>query len=165
MRERTIISSGFSKAFAMTGWRLGYTLAPPEITSQMFKVHQYAIMCAPTTSQFAGVEAVTNGDDDIEYMKAEYNKRRLFITHGLKDIGLEVFEPEGAFYVFPKIGNFGMTSEEFCTRLLYEHSVAIVPGTAFGECGEGYARISYAYSVKHIQTALEKIDNFVKIIK
>jgi aminotransferase len=165
MRERTIIASGFSKAFAMTGWRLGYTLAPPEITSQMFKVHQYAIMCAPTTSQFAGVEAVTNGDDDIEYMKAEYNKRRLFITHGLKDIGLEVFEPEGAFYVFPKIGNFGMTSEEFCTRLLYEHSVAIVPGTAFGECGEGYARISYAYSVKHIQTALEKIENFVKLIK
>lgn len=165
MRERTIIASGFSKAFAMTGWRLGYTLAPAEITSQMFKVHQYAIMCAPTTSQYAGIEAITNSDDDIEYMKAEYNRRRRFITKGLRDIGLEVFEPQGAFYAFPNIGDFNMTSEEFCMRLLHEHGVAIVPGTAFGDCGEGFARISYAYSIKHIQTALEKIEEFVKILK
>lgn len=165
MRERTIIASGFSKAFAMTGWRLGYTLAPREITSQMFKVHQYAIMCAPTTSQYAGIEAMTNADDDIEYMKAEYNRRRLFITKGLRDIGLDVFEPQGAFYVFPHIGEFDMPSEEFCMRLLHEHGVAIVPGTAFGDCGEGYARISYAYSVKHIQTALEKMQDFVKKLR
>ncbi len=165
MRERTIIASGFSKAFAMTGWRLGYTLAPREITSQMFKVHQYAIMCAPTASQYAGIEAMTNADDDIEYMKAEYNRRRLFITKGLRDIGLDVFEPQGAFYVFPHIGEFNMPSEEFCMRLLHEHGVAIVPGTAFGDCGEGYARISYAYSVKHIQTALEKMHDFVNKLK
>lgn len=165
MRERTIIASGFSKAFAMTGWRLGYTLAPREITSQMFKVHQYAIMCAPTASQYAGIEAMTNADDDIEYMKAEYNRRRLFITKGLRDIGLDVFEPQGAFYVFPHIGEFNMPSEEFCMRLLHEHGVAIVPGTAFGDCGEGYARISYAYSVKHIQTALEKMQDFVNKLK
>lgn len=165
MRERTIIASGFSKAFAMTGWRLGYTLAPREITSQMFKVHQYAIMCAPTASQYAGIEAMTNADDDIEYMKAEYNRRRLFITKGLRDIGLDVFEPQGAFYVFPHIGEFAMPSEEFCMRLLHEHGVAIVPGTAFGDCGEGYARISYAYSVKHIQTALEKMHDFVNKLK
>lgn len=165
MRERTIIASGFSKAFAMTGWRLGYTLAPREITSQMFKVHQYAIMCAPTASQYAGIEAMTNADDDIEYMKAEYNRRRLFITKGLRDIGLDVFEPQGAFYVFPHIGEFNMPSEDFCMRLLHEHGVAIVPGTAFGDCGEGYARISYAYSVKHIQTALEKMQDFVNKLK
>lgn len=165
MRERTIIASGFSKAFAMTGWRLGYTLAPREITSQMFKVHQYAIMCAPTTSQYAGIEAMTNADGDIEYMKAEYNRRRLFITKGLRDIGLDVFEPQGAFYVFPHIGEFDMPSEDFCMRLLHEHGVAIVPGTAFGDCGEGYARISYAYSVKHIQTALEKMQDFVNKLK
>lgn len=165
MRERTVIASGFSKAFAMTGWRLGYTLAPAEITAQMFKIHQYAIMCAPTTSQFAGVEAMTSGDADIEYMKEEYNRRRLFITHGLREIGLDVFEPQGAFYVFPRISDFGMSSEEFCTRLLYEHGVAIVPGTAFGDCGEGFARISYAYSVKHIQTALEKMGDFITKLK
>lgn len=165
MRERTVIASGFSKAFAMTGWRLGYTLAPAEITAQMFKIHQYAIMCAPTTSQFAGVEAMTSGDADIEYMKEEYNRRRLFITHGLREIGLDVFEPQGAFYVFPRVSDFGMSSEEFCTRLLYEHGVAIVPGTAFGDCGEGFARISYAYSVKHIQTALEKMGDFITKLK
>ena len=165
MRERTVIASGFSKAFAMTGWRLGYTLAPAEITAQMFKIHQYAIMCAPTTSQFAGVEAMTSGDADIEYMKEEYNRRRLFITHGLREIGLDVFEPQGAFYVFPRVSDFNMSSEEFCTRLLYEHEVAIVPGTAFGDCGEGFARISYAYSVKHIQTALEKMGDFITKLK
>ncbi len=162
MRERTIIVSGFSKAYAMTGWRLGYTLAPKEITAQMFKIHQYAIMCAPTTSQFAAIEALKSGDKDIEYMKDEYNKRRLFITKGFRDIGLDCFEPQGAFYVFVNVGKFGLTSEEFCTRLLYEAGVAIVPGTAFGDCGEGFARVSYAYSVNHISTALEKIGEFVK---
>lgn len=165
MRERTIIASGFSKAYAMTGWRLGYTLAPKEITAQMFKIHQYAIMCAPTTSQFAAIEALKAGDGDIEYMKEEYDKRRLFITKGLHDAGIECFVPEGAFYVFANVGKFGLTSEEFCTKLLYEAGVAIVPGTAFGDCGEGFARISYAYSVKHISTALEKIGVFVKKLK
>ncbi|MGM9679941.1 MAG: aminotransferase class I/II-fold pyridoxal phosphate-dependent enzyme [Eubacteriales bacterium] len=164
MRERTIIASGFSKAFAMTGWRLGYTLAPAPITKQMLKIHQYAIMCAPTASQFAGVEAMQNGDSDIEYMRSEYNRRRMYIVAGLRSIGLEVFDPQGAFYVFPKVGGFGMTSEEFCSRLLYEHGVAIVPGTAFGDCGEGFARISYAYSVKHISTALEKMEDFLKTL-
>lgn len=165
MRERTIIASGFSKAYAMTGWRMGYTLAPAPITAQMFKIHQYAIMCAPTTSQFAAIEALQNGDEDIEMMKAEYNRRRLLIVKGLRDIGISCFEPQGAFYVFPEIGKFGLSSEEFCNRLIYEDKVAIVPGTAFGECGEGFARISYAYSIKHITTALEKMETFVKKIK
>jgi len=162
MRERTIIASGFSKAYAMTGWRLGYTLAPREITAQMFKIHQYAIMCAPTVSQFAAIEALKAGDGDIEYMKGEYDKRRRLIVKGLEDAGIECFEPEGAFYVFANVGKFGLTSEEFCTRLLYEAGVAIVPGTAFGECGEGFARISYAYSTKHISLAIEKIKSFVE---
>ncbi len=162
MRERTIIASGFSKAYAMTGWRMGYTLAPREITAQMFKVHQYAIMCAPTASQYAAIEAMDNGDEDVAYMREEYDRRRKLIVKGLRDLGIPCFEPEGAFYVFPEIGKFGLTGEEFCTRLLYENNVAIVPGTAFGECGEGFARISYAYSVRHITTALEKIGEFVK---
>ena len=162
MKERTIIASGFSKAYAMTGWRMGYTLAPREITAQMFKVHQYAIMCAPTASQYAAIEAMDNGDEDVVYMRDEYDRRRKLIVKGLRDIGIPCFEPEGAFYVFPEIGKFGLSSEEFCTRLLYENNVAIVPGTAFGACGEGFARISYAYSVRHITTALEKIGEFVK---
>ena len=162
MKERTIIASGFSKAYAMTGWRMGYTLAPREITAQMFKVHQYAIMCAPTASQYAAIEAMDNGDEDVLYMCAEYDRRRKLIVKGLRDIGIPCFEPEGAFYVFPEIGKFGLSSEEFCTRLLYENNVAIVPGTAFGACGEGFARISYAYSVRHITTALEKMEEFVK---
>ena len=162
MRERTIIASGFSKAYAMTGWRMGYTLAPREITTQMFKVHQYAIMCAPTASQYAAIEAMDNGDEDVIYMRDEYDRRRKLIVTGLRDIGIPCFEPEGAFYVFPEIGKFGLSSEEFCTRLLYENNVAIVPGTAFGACGEGFARISYAYSVRHITTALEKMGEFVK---
>ena len=162
MKERTIIASGFSKAYAMTGWRMGYTLAPREITAQMFKVHQYAIMCAPTASQYAAIEAMEFGDDDVVYMCEEYDRRRKLIVKGLRDIGIPCFEPEGAFYVFPEIGKFGLSAEEFCTRLLYENNVAIVPGTAFGECGEGFARISYAYSVRHITTALEKIGEFVK---
>ena len=162
MRERTVIASGFSKTYAMTGWRLGYTLAPREITKQMLKIHQYAIMCAPTASQFAAVEAMRNGDDDVEMMRAEYNRRRRYIVGGLRSIGLECFDPEGAFYVFPNISGYGMTSEKFCERLLYENGVAIVPGTAFGDCGEGFARISYAYSVEHIAKALDRMENFIK---
>ena len=161
MRERTIIAAGFSKSYAMTGWRLGYTLAPPEITAQMLKIHQFAIMCAPTASQFAAVEAVRNGDEDIEYMKAEYDGRRRFVVSGLHDMGIDCFVPRGAFYVFPDISGFGMTSEEFCGRLLREKHVAIVPGTAFGECGEGFARISYAYSLRHLEKALKRMEEFI----
>ena len=161
MRERTIIAAGFSKSYAMTGWRLGYTLAPPEITAQMLKIHQFAIMCAPTASQFAAVEAVRNGDEDIEFMKAEYDGRRRFVVSGLHDMGIGCFVPRGAFYVFPDISGFGMTSEEFCGRLLREKHVAIVPGTAFGECGEGFARISYAYSLRHLEKALKRMEEFI----
>ena len=162
MRERTIIASGFSKAYAMTGWRLGYTLAPEEITRQMLKIHQYALMCAPTASQFAAVEAMKNGDEDVEAMKKEYNRRRRYIVGGLHTIGIESFDPEGAFYVFPNISGYGMNSEEFCEKLIHENGVAIVPGTAFGDCGEGFARISYAYSVEHIAKALDRMEAFVK---
>ncbi len=165
MRERTIVVNGFSKAYAMTGWRMGYVAAPNEICAQMYKIHQYAIMCAPTTSQFAAIEALKNGDPDIEYMTDEYDRRRRLIVNGLREMGLSCFEPEGAFYVFPNISGFGLTSEQFCERLLYEEKVAIVPGTAFGDCGEGFARISYAYSVKHIGTALEKMARFIEKLK
>ncbi len=165
MKERTIIVSGFSKSYAMTGWRLGYVCAPAPLTEQMLKIHQYAIMCAPTTSQLAATEAVRNGDDDIAMMVGEYNRRRKFIYNGLKEIGISSFEPEGAFYIFPKIGDFGLTSEEFCNRLLYDYHCAIIPGTAFGQGGEGFARISYAYSIKHITQALERIEAFVKDLK
>ncbi|HPU17233.1 MAG TPA: aminotransferase class I/II-fold pyridoxal phosphate-dependent enzyme [Bacillota bacterium] len=164
MRERTIIASGFSKAYAMTGWRLGYLAAPAEIVKHIFKVHQYAIMCAPTTAQYAAIEALRNGDDDIAEMTSEYNRRRRYIVNGLRSIGIDCFMPEGAFYVWPYIGDFGMKSERFCERLLYEGGVAIIPGTAFGACGEGYARISYAYSVRHITLALEKIEKFIKTL-
>ena len=165
MKDRVIIASGFSKAYAMTGWRLGYLCGPELWLKQMTKLHQYAIMCAPTVSQFAAIEALKNGDDDIAEMRAEYNRRRVFIYEGLKRIGLPTIMPEGAFYIYPYIGGFGLTSDEFCERLLREEKCAIVPGTAFGECGEGYARISYAYSVKHIADALEKIERFVNKIK
>lgn len=165
MKERVIIASGFSKAYAMTGWRLGYLIGPAVWIKQMTKLHQFAIMCAPTVSQFAAVEALKNGDDDIAEMKAEYNRRRVFITEGLQKIGLPVMVPEGAFYIYPYIGGFGLSSEEFCQRLLTEEKCAIVPGTAFGDCGEGYARISYAYSVRHITEALEKIERFVNKLK
>ena len=165
MAERCIVVNGFSKAYAMTGWRLGFVCAPPEITKQMLKIHQYAIMCAPTTSQLAAVEALKNGDGDIEMMRAEYDKRRKYIVEELNRIGLPCFEPKGAFYVFPYIGGFGMSSEQFCERLLNEGKVAIVPGTAFGKGGEGYARISYAYSVKHITEAIERIERFVSELK
>ena len=165
MRERTVIASGFSKSYAMTGWRMGYICAPEILAKQMLKIHQFAIMCAPTVSQFAAVEALRNGDEDIEMMRAEYNRRRVFLLEGFKKIGIECFEAEGAFYLYPNIGKFGLTSEEFAKRLLYEYNCAIVPGTAFGECGEGYARISYAYSMKHLSLALEKIEAFVKTLK
>ena len=165
MRERTVIASGFSKAYAMTGWRLGYICAPKELATQMLKVHQYAIMCAPTMSQFAAIEALKNGDEDVEMMRAEYNRRRVFILEGLRKIGIECFEPEGAFYIYPNIAPFGLSSEDFCERLLYEQKCAIVPGPAFGANGDGFARISYAYSVKHLSEALTKIEAFVKSLK
>ena len=165
MWERTLVVNGFSKAYAMTGWRMGYVCGPAEIMKQMVKIHQYAIMCAPTVSQYAAIEALKNGDEDIEYMKGEYDLRRQYLVKALRDIGLECFEPHGAFYVFPNISGFGMTSEEFCERLLHETHVAIVPGTAFGACGEGFARISYAYSLDHLKIAVEKIEKFINKIK
>ncbi len=165
MWERTVIASGFSKAYAMTGWRLGYLTAPAPIMKEMMKIHQYAIMCAPTASQFGAIEAMRSCDADVEMMRMEYNRRRTMIYEGLRKIGLDSFEPEGAFYIFPRISEFGLSSEEFCERLLYEERCAIVPGTAFGEAGEGYARISYAYSVKHIEGALERIDRFVRKLR
>ena len=164
MRESTIIASGFSKAYAMTGWRMGYIAAPREIFAQILKIHQYCIMCAPTTSQFAAIEAVKNGDEDIERMKDEYDRRRRYLLSSFKDIGIECFVPEGAFYAFPNVGKFGLTSEEFCQRLLNDFRCAIVPGTAFGDNGEGFARISYAYSIKHINQALERIEAFIKTL-
>ncbi|MCD7747458.1 MAG: aminotransferase class I/II-fold pyridoxal phosphate-dependent enzyme [Firmicutes bacterium] len=165
MRERTILVSGFSKAYAMTGWRLGYVCAPAPITHELFKLHQYSIMCAPVTSQYAAVEALRAGDSDIEMMKAEYNRRRRYLLSGLRELGIDCFTPEGAFYVWPDIRKFGLSSEKFCERLLYEGGVAIVPGTAFGKCGEGFARISYAYSVKHLMMALDKIGAFVESLR
>ncbi len=164
MRERTIIVNGFSKAYAMTGWRMGYICAPKPLAEQMLKIHQYGIMSSPTTSQFAAIEALKNGDDDIKMMVDEYNRRRRYIYNGLKSIGIESFEPEGAFYIFPKIGDFGLSGEEFCNKLLYDYKCAIVPGNAFGNGGEGFARISYAYSIKHITQALERIEAFVKTL-
>ncbi len=165
MWDRTIYVGGFSKCYAMTGWRLGYVCAPREIMQQMLKIHQYAIMCAPTMSQYAGMKAVMDGDEDIEYMRDCYNQRRRMLLSGLNEIGLECFEPEGAFYVFPNIGKYGLTSEQFCEKLLYDQKCAIVPGTAFGDSGEGFARISYAYSIEHISRAIERIDKFLQKIK
>ena len=162
MRERTVLASGFSKAFAMTGWRLGYIAAPREIAKQLLKIHQSALMCAPTASQFAAIEAMRAGDGDVETMRAEYNRRRRFIVGGLQTMGIDCFMPQGTFYVFPNISKYGMGSDEFCERLLKESKAAIVPGTAFGESGEGFARISYAYSVEHIAVALDRIDSFIK---
>ncbi len=162
MAERTVLASGFSKAYAMTGWRIGYVCAPAEIAKHMLKIHQFAIMCAPTTCQYAALEAMVAGDDDIEYMKAEYDHRRRYIVKALREIGLGCFEPEGAFYVFPNVSGYGMTSDEFAEKLIREKGVAIVPGTAFGACGEGNARISYAYSIKHITRAIELMDEFLR---
>ena len=161
MRERTLIVSGFSKAYAMTGWRLGYLAAPGAMIREIFKIHQYGIMCAPTTAQFGAIEAMQNGDGDVEEMVAEYDRRRKYLVHKLRDLGIPCFEPRGAFYVFPNISGFGMTSEQFCEKLLYDYGVAIVPGTAFGKCGEGFARVSYAYSVRHLDRALERLAKMI----
>ncbi len=161
MKERTILINGFSKAFAMTGWRLGYAVGPQAIIEQMTKIHQFAIMCAPTTSQYAAVEALRNGDRDVQEMRESYNQRRRFLMHEFKEMGLDCFEPFGAFYAFPSVKRFGMTSEEFAERLLMEEKVAVVPGTAFGACGEGYLRISYAYSMKDLKKALGRLKKFV----
>ncbi len=165
MHERCVVVNGFSKAYAMTGWRLGYVCAPREIMQQILKLHQYGIMCASTASQFAGLEAITNGDDDVRYMKEQYDRRRQYVVKRLNEMGLECFEPEGAFYVFPRINGFGISSEEFCQRLLDEKHVAIVPGDAFGAGSEGFARISYAYSIDHLTIALDRIEEFVKELK
>ena len=161
MQERTVLINGFSKAYAMTGWRLGYACAPALIMEQMTKIHQFAIMCAPTTSQYAAVEALRNGDDDVVAMRESYNQRRRYLMHAFKEMGLKCFEPYGAFYVFPCIKEFGMTSEEFAERLLKEEKVAVVPGTAFGACGEGFLRISYAYSLENLKLAMGKIGAFI----
>lgn len=161
MRERTVLINGFSKAYAMTGWRIGYACAPALILKQMLKIHQYAIMCAPTTSQYAAVEAVKNGDADIEEMKRSYDERRRYLLKEFRSLGMDCFEPYGAFYMFPSINRFHMTSEEFATRLLREEKIAIVPGTAFGDCGEGYLRVSYAYSLEDLKRAIRRIRRFV----
>ena len=161
MKERTVLINGFSKAYAMTGWRLGYAAAPEVILKQMLKIHQYAIMCAPTTSQYAAVEAMKNGDQDVQMMRESYNQRRRYLLHAFEEMGISCFEPQGAFYTFPNIKRFGMTSDEFATRLLMEEKVAVVPGTAFGDCGEGFLRISYAYSLESLKKALDRIRRFV----
>ncbi len=161
MWERTITINGFSKSYAMTGWRLGYACGPKIIIEQMLKIHQYAIMCAPTTSQYAAVEALKNGDEDVACMREEYDGRRRYLVHRLREMGLDCFEPYGAFYIFPCIKEFGMTSEEFATRLLEAEKVAVVPGTAFGSSGEGFVRISYAYSLEDLKKALERIEHFI----
>ena len=161
MQERTILINGFSKAYAMTGWRLGYACGPRKIIEQMTKLHQYAIMCAPTTSQYAAVEALRNGDDDVAMMREAYNQRRRYLVHAFKEMGLECFEPYGAFYIFPCIKEFGMTSEEFASRFLMEEKVAVVPGTAFGDCGEGFLRISYPYSLENLKEALGRMQKFI----
>lgn len=165
MRQRTVVINGFSKAYAMTGWRLGYLAAPEPIVKQILKLHQYAVMCASTASQYAGLEAVQNGDGDIEYMKGQYDLRRTYVVNRLRNMGISCFEPEGAFYVFPCINNFGISSDDFCNRLLNEHKVAIVPGSAFGSGSEGFARISYAYSLEHLEIALDRMEAFVKELK
>ena len=165
MQERTILINGFSKAFAMTGWRLGYACGPREIVEQMTKIHQFAIMCTPTTSQYAAVEALRNGDDDVKEMRMAYNQRRRYLLNAFREMGLECFEPFGAFYVFPCIKEFGMTSDEFASRFLAEEKVAVVPGTAFGNCGEGYLRISYAYSLDNLKVAIGKLAAFVERLR
>ena len=165
MRERTIVINGFSKAFAMTGWRLGYAFGPEIIMEQMVKIHQFAIMCAPTNSQYAAVEAMNNGDEDVQMMRNSYNQRRRFVLEKFKEMGLPCFEPKGAFYLFPSIKEFGMTSDEFATRFLEEEKVAVVPGTAFGDCGEGFLRISYAYSIDELKTALGRLADFIRKLR
>ncbi len=165
MYERTVVINGFSKSYAMTGWRLGYALGPAPIIGQMTKLHQYGIMSAPTTAQYAAIEALKHGDRDVKRMRDEYDMRRRLVVDGFNDMGLSCFEPLGAFYVFPCIKSTGLGSEEFCTRLIMEKHVAVVPGTAFGECGDGFVRVSYSYSLKHLKIALERIREFVKELK
>lgn len=165
MKERTILINGFSKAYAMTGWRLGYACGPKDIIKQMTKIHQFAIMCAPTTSQYAAVTALKKGDEAVEQMRLSYNQRRRFLMNAFKEMGLDCFEPYGAFYVFPCIKEFSMTSEEFATKLLMEEKVAVVPGTAFGDCGEGFLRISYAYSLENLKEAVARIHKFVNKLR
>lgn len=162
MKERTVYINGFSKAYAMTGWRLGYACAPKLILKQMLKIHQFAIMCAPTTSQYAAVEALRNGDDDVDKMRTSYDQRRRFLVERFKEMGIQCFEPTGAFYIFPNISKFGMSSEEFAEKLLFKKKVAVVPGTAFGDCGEGFLRISYAYSIDKLKKAMDIIEDFIK---
>lgn len=162
MRERTVVINGFSKSYAMTGWRLGYALGPTELIGAMTKQHQYGIMSAPTTAQYAAIEALRNGDEDIDYMRGQYDMRRRLVVDGFRAIGLDCFEPEGAFYVFPCISSTGLSSADFCEKLIYREHVAVVPGTAFGDCGEGFVRVSYSYSVKHITEALSRIERFIK---
>ncbi len=161
MKERTIVINGFSKAYAMTGWRLGYALAPEIIATQMTKIHQFAIMCAPTTSQYAAISAIKHGDSDIEKMRTSYNQRRRYLLNAFSEMNLPCFEPKGAFYMFPCIKEFGISSDEFATRLLREEELAVVPGTAFGDCGEGFLRISYAYSIEQLREAMERLDRFI----
>jgi aminotransferase len=165
MQERTILINGFSKAFAMTGWRLGYALAPAEIMKQMIKLHQFAIMSAPTNSQYAAVSALKYGDEDVLLMRQSYNERRRYLMHRLKELEIPCFEPYGAFYIFPNISRFGMSSDEFANRLLAEEKVAVIPGTAFGDCGEGFIRISYAYSIEELKAAFDKIERFISRLK
>lgn len=165
MRERTIMINGFSKAYAMTGWRLGYACGPKEIIGQMVKLHQFAIMCAPTTSQYAAVEALRNGDGDVATMKEAYDQRRRYLMHAFREMNLPCFEPYGAFYVFPCIKEFNMSSEEFALKFLEEQKVAVVPGTAFGDCGEGFLRISYAYSLEDLKVAIGRLDTFVRSLR
>lgn len=165
MQERTILVNGFSKAFSMTGWRLGYVAAPRPICEQILKIHQYAIMSSPTVSQYAAIEALANCAEDVKKMRDEYNMRRRWLVKALNDIGLDCFEPQGAFYVFPCIRSTGLSSEVFCERLINEYHVAVVPGNAFGSCGEGFIRISYAYSLKHLMTAVERMGQFVEQVK
>ena len=164
MQDRTVVVGGFSKAYAMTGWRLGYAIGPLEIIEQMLKIHQYAIMCAPSLSQYAGIEALRNGGKDVELMREEFNRRRRFLMHSFKEMGLDCFTPYGAFYCFPNIGKFGMSSEEFALRLLSEQRLAVVPGTAFGDCGEGFIRISYAYSLDTLKKAMERLGKFISAL-
>ncbi len=165
MKDLSIIINGFSKSYSMTGWRLGYACGPKDIIKAMTKIHQFTIMCASTASQYAGIEALTNGDKDIERMRDEYAKRRLYVMKRLKDMSLSCYEPQGAFYVFPSIKKFGLTSDDFCMRLLKEQKVAIIPGTAFGECGEGFVRISYAYSLNDLKVAFDRLEKFIKSLK
>lgn len=165
MRERTIVINGFSKSYAMTGWRLGYATGPKEIINQILKLHQFCIMSAPTTAQYAAIEALKNGDKDIEEMREQYDMRRRFVVGGFDKMGLPCFEPLGAFYAFPCIKSTGLTSEEFCTKLLHSKKIALVPGSAFGECGEGFVRVSYSYSLTHLNEALEKIEDFVNELR